>query len=286
MRFRFDLNASATSAPTLDEGELTTVLGANSVRFLGAGTFGESWAFERAGATMVAKVLLDPHTTSNEVMREVKPLTRVSSPHVVRLQEVLALTLPAGQRLALVFEYIGGGDILSLVQGGAWPSTHEVRAFLEGALRGLVALHEQEIVHRDIKPQNIAPREGDWGKPVLLDLGLGRLLDESTKTLYPQAVGTAPFMAPEVVEGRPARKGSDLWSLGVVTHLLMTHEHPFFPDPAEVLDEDEAYQRLIAGPPGLPASTPEPLSVVVPRLLSVLSFERGSAARALREIQR
>jgi serine/threonine protein kinase len=151
-------------------------------------------------------------------------------------------------------------------------------------LRGLVALHDREVVHRDVKPENLALRGGDWAQPVLLDLGLGRLLDSSTLTAYPAMVGTAPYMAPEIIEGRAARKGSDLWSLGVVTHLLLARQHPFYSDPAEVLDADEAYDRLIAGSPALPAGTPV-LSDLVSRLLAATSYSRGSAARALRDLE-
>ena len=285
MRIRFDLNATSVAVPSLDEGELRTVLGSSWVRFLGAGASGESWAFERPGGSAVAKILLDPNPTSSEIMREVTPLTRVSSPNVVRLEGMQLLSLSGSQRPALIFEHITGGDIWAAMRAGAWPTPVEVAAFAAGALRGLVALHAREVVHRDVKPHNIALRDADWARPVLLDLGLGRLLDESTKTLYPQALGTAPFMAPEVVGGGPARKGSDLWSLGVVLHLLLTRRHPFYPDPAEVIDEDEAHDRMVAGAPPLPPTTPGPLAAVAARLLSARSFERGSAARALRELE-
>lgn len=285
MFFGFDLNAARASTPSLDANDVQTVLSATSARFLGQGSFGETWAFTRPTGTLVVKVLLDPSTTSRRVAREIEGLTRVSSPHVVRLTEVNILNFSVGQRLALIFEYIDGGDVLARIQSGGWPTTDEILAFTTGSLRGIVALHEQEVVHRDVKPENVGLRGGDWAQPVLLDLGLGRLLDSSTVTAYPAMVGTAPYMAPEVVEGRPARKGSDLWSLGVVVHLLLSREHPFYRDPAERLDEDEAYQRLTAGSPPLPAGVPAALADLVPRLLAVASYERGSAARALRELE-
>lgn len=284
MQFGFDISATSPSTPSLDPSELKTVFGSTTVRFLGRGTFGETWAFTNGSDTRVVKVLLDPTISSKRVSREITSLTRVSSPNVVRLLDVNVITLSLRPRLALIFEYIDGGDVWSLIQHGRWPSEDEARKFSEGCLRGLVALHDQEIVHRDIKPQNIALRGGDWTRPVLLDLGLGRLLDESTLTMYPQAVGTAAYMAPEVVEARPAGKGSDLWSLGIVLHLLLEHQHPFYRDPTEVLDEDEAYRRLTSGATPLPASVREPLTTVVPRFLSVVRYERGSAARALREV--
>jgi serine/threonine protein kinase len=284
--FHFALAPAAPVVPTLDAGEVATVLMASSVRYLGSGSFGETWAFTTAAGTRAAKFLLDPASTSIQIMREVEGLTRVSSANVVRLLEVnrVSLAAPVGPRVALIFEYIDGGDVAGLVHAGRWPQPAEASAFAEGALRGLAALHAREVVHRDVKPENLMLRGGDWARPVLLDLGLGRLLDASTLTIYPAMVGTAPFMAPEIIEGRAARKGSDLWSLGVVLYLLLTGNHPFLPDPAEALDPAEMYDRLVAGPPALPAGVPEPLATLVTRFLSAASYQRGSAARALADL--
>jgi len=285
MLFNFDLSQSGQPGPTLDQAEINQVLAATDAWYLGTGSFGESWAFVTASGTHVAKILLDPQTTSKEIDREIRGLTRVTSRYVVRLEEVNLVALAGQQRIVLVFEFIDGGDVMSRIETGQWPAVAEVQSFAAGVLRGLVALHAQEVVHRDIKPENLALRGGDWAQPVILDLGLGRLLDASTLTLYPAMVGTAPYMAPEVIEGRAARKGSDLWSLGILLFLLLTHGHPFLPDPAEFLDADDMYDRVVAGAPALPAAVPDPLRSVVTRLLSSTSFERGSAARALTEIE-
>lgn len=282
--FGFDLAAQTPASPTLDPAELTGVLAATSVSFLGAGSFGESWAFDRPTGTRVAKILLDPMTTSKQVIREIEGLTRVNSSHVVRLEELNVVSLGIGQRLALIFEFIDGGDVMAPLRAGLLPDPIQLHAFALGCLRGLVALHGREVVHRDVKPENIALRGGDWAAPVLLDLGLGRLLDSSTLTSYPARLGTAPYMAPEIIEGRAARKGSDLWSLGVVLSLLATGVHPFYPDPSEILDSDEAHDRLVAGPTALPATLPDPLASVIARMLSEASYERGSARRALAEL--
>lgn len=287
MLFHFDLAAPAALSPTLDGAELATVLTASSVRFLGRGSFGESWAYTMAADTKVAKILVDQVINTRQILRETEGLTRVSSANVVRFIEVNILTLaaPVGPRAALIFEYIDGGDVARRVQAGQWPTGAEVAGFAKGVLTGLASLHAREVVHRDIKPENLALRGGDWAQPVILDLGLDRLLDASTLTVYPAMVGTAPYMAPEVIEGRAARKGSDLWSLGLVLFLLLTRSHPFLPDPVEVLDRQDMYDRVVAGPPALPSGVPEPLATLVTRFLSPASYQRGSAARALAELE-
>ena len=111
------------------------------------------------------------------------------------------------------------------------------------------------MVHRDIKPGNIALRDGDWSRPVLLDLGLARSADEATITVYPAAVGTAWYMAPEQLEGRRARKAADLFAVGVDRARGPGRRHPFYDDGASYTYADMT--ALIAkGPHPLPAGTP------------------------------
>lgn len=86
---------------------------------------------------------------------------------------------------------------------------------------------------------------------MILDLGLARLLDEKGITKYPVALGTEEFMAPEVIQGARARKGTDLWSLGIVTYILLTHDHPFYGGYDDRVNEVEALERIEIGHPQL-----------------------------------
>jgi eukaryotic-like serine/threonine-protein kinase len=65
-----------------------------------------------------------------------------------------------------------------------------------GVLDGLVTIHGAEIVHRDIRPGNVALRHNAWTNPVILDLGLVRDLMGDSITVYPNLLGTIPFMSP------------------------------------------------------------------------------------------
>jgi len=284
--FGFDLAAGAQRGPTLAEPDVARALNSPTARFLGAGTFGETWLFDDGPVPMVAKLLLDPNATAHQrrIQREIESLNRASSHHVVHLNDVRQVQLPAGPRVALIFEFIDGGDVQGRIERGEWPSPAELEGFALGLLRGLVELHSKEVVHRDIKPANVALRDGRWDQPVILDLGLGRILDASTITLYPASMGTPSYMAPEVVAGERARKGSDLWSLGVMLHLLGTKTHPFYPNPAERLAPDDAYDRLTAGLLASPAPVPAPLNGIICRLLEVEVHRRGSAHRSLTEL--
>lgn len=285
--FGFNIAATAAKPPTLTKAEVEGALNSATSRFLGAGSFGETWLFHDGQDLRVAKFLLDPNAAAHtkRIQREVDSLNRATSPNVVRLLGVRQVSLTAGTRVALIFEYIDGGDVQGRVEHAQWPSPPELQRFALGMLSGITELHSKEVVHRDLKPGNIALRGGDWAEPVILDLGLGRILDASAITLYPCSLGTPPYMAPEVVQGQPARKGSDLWSLGVTLYLLATGAHPFYPDPHERLAPDDAFDRLSAGSPVLPASITEPVRTLVTRFLQVEPFKRGSARRALAELQ-
>jgi len=116
---------------------------------------------------------------------------------------------------------------------------------------------------------------------VILDLGLARLLDEKGITKYPVALGTEEFMAPEIIRGARAQKETDLWSLGVVTYILLTRSHPFYGGYEERVDEVEALERIEIGHPRLGDQVPGDLRSLVTRSLAVEPNERGSALEAI-----
>jgi serine/threonine protein kinase len=263
--------------------QVAQALGAEHVMHLGTGGFGDTWLLENGSDKKVAKILYEPKYPLALLEREVKGLLRVASPRVVRLLGVQQLVFSVGARIVLFFEYIDGRDVMTRIRGGDWPAEPEVLAFAAGLFEGLVALHTQEAVHRDLKPENIALRHSAWNEPVVLDLGLAKLLDEPSITTYPAVLGTVPYMAPEQLRGDRARKAADLWAAGVVLHLLLAREHPFYDH--ELLDQDTAVARLLEGPRPMPTGIGEPLRSLTRRLLSPKPHERGGAARALRELE-
>jgi serine/threonine protein kinase len=270
--------------PTLNGDELRDALGADYVRPLGRGAFGETWETRIGESSTAVKVVLREDYPRQLLAREIGGLQRVNSGNVVRLQEIKEVNLKGHQHAALVFEYIAGGDAAGRMRGDKWPTYEDTRGFLHGILTGVAALHSTGTVHRDIKPENIALRNGNWAEPVLLDLGLAKMLDAESLTTYPQLIGTIPFMSPEQVRGEPARKGADIWAVGVVAYLLLTGSHPFYGGREAALLRSDAHDQLMGGPKGISEEVPEPLRSLVLRLLNGDVHLRGSAQRALRDL--
>src|SRR5512140_853679 len=145
------------------------------------------------------------------LMEEYRRCAELTHPHLAR-----ALSLwRSGPSAALAFEY--GADDLSVLRGA--PEALVVRHMAEIA-RGLCHLHRRGIVHGDVKPEN-AVLAGATGKrkALLVDLGLGET--ESA------ARGSLEYAAPEVLEGAAPDAASDLYSLGVTLHELLSGFGPF-----------------------------------------------------------
>jgi serine/threonine protein kinase len=278
--FYWDPAATTSRKATLTRDEVKTVFDADRVRHLASGAGGDTWLIERRGKRSVVKIPTSNYQPS-WIEREIKGLVRGACDSLVRVKGVELVSFKIGQRVVITFEYIEGVVLDVAIRTDAWPSHNEVRELLRGVLSGLAVLHGREAVHRDLKPANLALRDGDWARPVILDLGLARLLDEKGITKYPVALGTEEFMAPEVIQGARAQKGSDLWSLGIITYILLVRDHPFYGGYDDRVNEVEALARIDAGPPELGVNIPSDLRSLISRWLAIDLDDRGTAVEAI-----
>lgn len=276
------------STPLLNSEEISAAFDSCGMQALGRGSFGETWlipADSRYPNQRVAKIIFDRTYPPEYLKREVEGLEKVRHSNVVNFLESIEIELRTGRTTAFIFDFIDGGDVASRMSVGE-PATSdsEILGFANGLLSAIQAMHIVEMIHRDIKPANIMLREENWADPVLLDLGLAKLLDNDTLTVYPTLMGTLPFMSPEQIRMEEARKASDIWSIGVVLYLLATGRHPFYGDRSQALSRIEALECVIGGPKPLPLNTSPILSDLILRFLSPEPHHRGSAARALRDL--
>lgn len=280
----YEPSAAPPFVPKFNAVQIDGAFAATGAAPLGAGSFAETWRITLGSDVVAAKIITNPSYPLALLIREIEGLRSCDSPHIVRLIDDRMVLLNGDHLPALVFEYIDGGDVASHLAAGNRPNAEELREFASGLLTAISLLHGCNTVHRDIKPENIALRDGDWTQPVLLDLGLAKVLDQQTITQYPTVMGTVPFMAPEQLQGDPARQMADMFAIGVVLYLLHTGNHPYYGPKAQWIDGAAAIQRIDAGPAALPTSTPTDLATVINRLLHPKAHRRGRAERALDDL--
>jgi serine/threonine protein kinase len=144
------------------------------------------------------------------------------------------------EKFYLVFEKINGGPLLTRIQENVCFSEYDAAQIVKEIASGLDFLHKKGIAHRDLKPENILCVSPDTLCPIkICDFDLGSGIKFTTNVASPTAtpqlltpVGSAEFMAPEVVElfvgeSNHYDKRCDLWSLGVIVYILLCGYPPF-----------------------------------------------------------
>ncbi len=153
--------------------------------------------------------------------REIQLSSRVTHRNVLRVYD---LGESDGIRF-LTMQFVEGEDLASVLQRyGKLPVPRVISVFRQ-ILEGLRAAHEQGVVHRDLKPQNIMVDAAD--KIYVTDFGLAKSLEQAGLTQTGAVVGTPYYMSPEQVKGSPVDHRSDIFSAGVILYQMATGQLPF-----------------------------------------------------------
>jgi len=158
----------------------------------------------------------------------------------------------------------------ALAEAGTLDERMALLAPFERLCEALAYVHEQGVVHRDVKPANVML--GPFGEVMLVDFGVAVARGEPTA----RAAGTPAYMSPEAARGEPPDPCMDVWSLGVVLHELLAGERPFRGGSRELL----ASLRDGIDPPTSPSGPPELVAIV--RKAMAPGAERYPDASALR----
>ncbi|HEY5387918.1 MAG TPA: serine/threonine-protein kinase [Thermoleophilia bacterium] len=192
------------------------------------------------------KVVPEGRGMSGRLGREVEAAAALSHPNIVALYDWFG----DGQRSILVWELVVG-DSLDQLAGGLGDG--DVAAVGVELLDALACAHGQNIVHRDVKPQNVM-LDAD-GHVKVMDFGIARLMDADTLTQDGDVIGTVAYMSPEQAAGRRVGPPSDVYSAGMVLYELLAGENPLRgATPAETLSNVAAGRlpSLAALRPDLP----------------------------------
>lgn len=196
-------------------------------------------------------------------------LAKIKSPHVITIFDFgHAEGIPF-----LVTEFIEGNTLADLIERhGALP--WDICFFiLQQLAQGLAVIHNQNIIHQDIKPENIFVT--DQGEAKLGDLGFSISLAQANKPIQ----GTPAYLPPELILGSTIDFRSDLYSLGVVGYEMLTGENPFAAD-----DMQKVLHRIVNLKPisihGVKPEVPEQLSNIISKLMSRDPNVRCKSAQA------
>ena len=153
--------------------------------------------------------------------REARAVAQLSHPHIVTV-------IDAGEeegRPYIVFEYVQGETLKELIKREGPLDVDESAAYAIEIARALGYAHSRNIVHRDVKPQNVLIDEE--GSAKITDFGIARTLDEEGLTADGRVLGTTDYVAPEQALGHQVTGQSDLYSLGIVLFEMLTGDVPF-----------------------------------------------------------
>ena len=155
---------------------------------------------------------------------EARKVAKLEHPHIIPIFHVGR----EGDSCFLVFPLIIGGSLADLIRRNPVSPGDAARLVAEIA-RALDCAHQQGFVHRDIKPENVLLDH--CGRALLTDFGIAVTPDEAGRS----ALGTLRYMSQEQVDGKPVDARSDLYSLGVVLHELLTGRLPESSDAPNML---------------------------------------------------
>ncbi|NXK69167.1 DAPK2 kinase, partial [Sylvietta virens] len=158
-----------------------------------------------------------------QVEREVAILRQLHHPNIMRLHELFS----SRAEVVLVLELISGGELFDFIAEKEMLSEEEAIEFLGQILCGVEYLHARLIAHFDLKPENIMLQDKGVPKPwiKIIDFGLAQQLEDGIT--FKSLCGTPQYIAPEVINYEPLSPAADMWSIGVITYILLSGLSPF-----------------------------------------------------------
>jgi hypothetical protein len=247
---------------------------------IAAGGMGEVWRatdtlLERSVAVKLLREALahDP-VVSERFRREALLTAQLSHPNMAGVYDYVT----DNGRRGIVMEFVDGETLADrLARDGRLDAGEAVR-ITSALLSALQAAHDAGIIHRDVKPGNVMLTKAGGVK--VTDFGIARAASDQTITETGMVVGTAQYLAPEQVSGKPATPASDLYSVGAILYEMLSGKRPFQAETPLAV----AMMRLTEGPPPLAGARPKvpnPIIRVVERAMAIEPSDRYPSAVAM-----
>ncbi|KAJ3138216.1 hypothetical protein HK101_003747, partial [Irineochytrium annulatum] len=208
---------------------------------LGTGAFSEvKTATERSTGNKYAIKIIDKAKCKGKesmIETEVKILMRVRHENIIQLYEMYEIDA----KIYLVMELVTGGELFDeIVRIGKYTEVDAAKTVTR-ILLAIDYLHAQGIAHRDLKPENLLLSDkSPQSKIMISDFGLSKIFNEDE--VMRTACGTPGYVAPEVLRRQGYGREVDLWSLGVITYILLCGYPPFYDQ-----NNVELFRQIMAG---------------------------------------
>lgn len=203
------------SSPSNIQNDLNSITKQYTFKgLIGCGRFGQVFlADSLEGKEVAIKVIPKENSPNHFLMEEVKILSEVDHPNIIKYLK----HYESEKYLYVVTEYCAGGDLFQKIIDQGKFSEDEAVTVMEELLRAINHCHHLGIIHRDLKPENILYTTKRTLK--LIDFGISV---KSNSTANEKLAGTAQYIAPEIFVDEIYTTACDIWSLGVIMHVLLS----------------------------------------------------------------
>ena len=206
--------------------------------------------------------------------REASSAAGLNHPNIVQIYD----RGEAEDTYYIAMEYLEGRSLKEIILKYAPLSPDLLVSISVQILEALRFAHRRDVIHRDIKPQNIIV--DNEGRVKVTDFGIARAGSASTMTEAGSILGTAHYLSPEQAQGQQVEAASDLYSLGVVMYEMATGKLPFDGDNPVSIAMQHVHDQPVS-PRSIAPDVPENLEAVILRALGKRPTERYLTAQAM-----
>ena len=197
------------------------------IKLLGKGTFGEVYLVKHkiTGIIRAMKVIdknnEEEEISEEEILNEINVLKKIDHPNIMKIFEIYKKK----STYYLITEFCEGGDLYNFISENKL-TEFQVTYIMFQIFSAMNYCHKMNILHRDLKPDNILIKKNEQGlcRVKICDFGTAYIFKKGEK--QKEIIGTLNFMAPEVLNEKYNQK-CDLWSCGVIMYILLTGKNPF-----------------------------------------------------------
>ncbi|NXC85883.1 MYLK2 kinase, partial [Cercotrichas coryphoeus] len=224
---------------TLHSADVSSQFSLSSKDILGGGKFGEvhTCIEKETGLKLAAKVIRKQGAKDKEmVLLEIDVMNQLNHHNLIQLYD--AIETP--REIILFMEFVEGGELFERIIDDDYQLTEvDCMVFVRQICEGIRFMHHMCVLHLDLKPENILCVAATGHMVKIIDFGLARRYNPNEKLKV--NFGTPEFLSPEVVNYEQVSYTTDMWSMGVITYMLLSGLSPFLGD-----DDTETLNNVLA----------------------------------------